>query len=122
MADIKSKKKHEISIKKINRATIIEKSLKSNIVALNNKESYERKENTPQEYVQSKVKNSIQNTSYYIPYLYEKGKEKFNETKNNFLKEKIEIKKIPKNIKEFKSKIKLNKNTKKIRKKFQVKD
>lgn len=61
MADIKTKKKQETSIKKLDRATIMGKNLKSNIVNVKEKtkENYEKNENTAEEYAENKVNNTM---------------------------------------------------------------
>ncbi len=56
MADIKTKKKQETSIKKLNRSTIVGQNLKSNIISVRDKtkENYEKNENTAQVKIQHK--------------------------------------------------------------------
>lgn len=60
MADIKTKKKQEVSIKKLDRAKIVGQNLKSNIISVKDKtkENYEKNENTAQEYAENKVMGS----------------------------------------------------------------
>ena len=85
MADIKTKKKQEFNIKKFDRATIMGKNLKGNIVNVKDKtkESYEDNRETAQEYAENKVNKSIEDTIYYIPRLNNKGKQNFEKTKEN---------------------------------------
>ena len=69
MADIKTKKKQEFNIKKFDRATIMGKNLKGNIVNIKDKtkESYEDNRETAQENAENRENKSIEDTIYYIP-------------------------------------------------------
>ena len=122
MADIKTKKKQEFNIKKFDRATIMGKNLKGNIVNVKDKtkESYEDNRETVQEYAENKVNKSIEDTIYYIPRLNNKGKQNFEKTKENISKGKVQIIKAQKGIKNIKRKGKITiKKTKRNVKKFQ---
>lgn len=109
MADIKTKKKQETSIKKLDRATIMGKNLKSNIVNVKEKtkENYEKNENTAEEYAENKVNNTMRDVIYYTPRLYKKGKQNFDKTRENIEKGKVQIKKAQKGIKNIKRKGKI---------------
>ena len=91
MADIKTKQKQEITIKKLDRATIMEQNLKSNIISVKDKtkENYEKNENTAEEYAESKVNNTMHDIIYYTPRLNRKGKQNFEKTKQNIEKGKV---------------------------------
>ena len=106
MADIKTKKKQEFNIKKFDRATIMGKNLKGNIVNIKDKtkESYEDNRETAQEYAENRVNKSIEDTIYYIPRLNNKGKQNFEKTKENISKGKVQIIKAQKGIKNIKRK------------------
>ena len=109
MADIKTKRKQEINIKKLDRATIMGQSLKANIVNVKDKtkENYEKNEDTAQEYAENKVNNTMRDVTYYTPRLYQKGKKNFEKTKENIAKGKVQIKKAQKGIKNVKQKAKI---------------
>ena len=122
MTDIKTKKKQEFNIKKFDRATIIGKNLKENIVNVKDKtkESYEDNRETAQEYAENKINTSIKDTIYNIPRLNNKGKQNFEKTKENIAKGKVKIKKAQKGIKNIKRKGRITiKKTKRNVKKFQ---
>lgn len=112
MADIKTKKKQEVSIKKLDRATIMEQNLKSNIINIKDKtkENYEKSENTAQEYAENKVNSTMHDIIYYTPRLNRKGKQSFEETMQNIEKGKVQIKKAQKGIKNVKRKEKITIN------------
>ena len=63
MADIKVKKKDNTVIKKLDRTAIMSSKIKQNIVDVKDKtkETYEKNENSGQEYAQNKIQNSISN-------------------------------------------------------------
>ncbi len=119
MADIKTKKKQEVNIRKIDRAMIIEKKLKSNIISVKDKtkENCEKNENTEQEYAENKVNNAMQDVIYYTPRLNRKGKQNFEKTIQNIEKRNEQIKKTQKGIKNVKQKgkIAINKAKKNIK-------
>ena len=122
MADIKTKKKQEFNIKKFDRATIMGKNLKENIVNIKDKtkESYEDNKETAQEYAENKVNTSIKDTIYNIPRLNNKGKQNLEKTKENIANGKVKIKKAQKGIKNIKRKGRIAiKKTKRNVKKFQ---
>ena len=107
MADIKTKKKQEINIKKLDRTTIMGKNLKSNIVDIKDKakEMYESNENNSQEYAQKKIQNGIRSTAYY-------GTKKADEIGRYGIKQtKENLKKGKQSIKQFKSTVKKNKKS-----------
>ena len=106
MADIKTKKKQDISIKKFDRATVMGKSLKGNIISIKDKTkaSYENNEESAQEYAENKINNGIENTIYSLPRLNQKGKQNLEKTKENIAKGKVKIKKAQKGIKNVKRK------------------
>ncbi len=106
MADIKTKKKQEVSIKKLDRANIIGQNLKSNIISVKDKtkENYEKNENTTQEYAENKINSTMHDIIYYTPRLNRKGKQSFEKTMQNIEKGKIQIKKAQKGIKNVKHK------------------
>ena len=112
MADIKTKKKEEISIKKLDRATIMGQNLKSNIISVKDKtkENYEKNENTAQEYAENKVNNTMHDIIYYTPRLNRKRKQNFEKTIQNIEKGKVQIKKAQKGIKNVKRKGKITIN------------
>lgn len=120
MADIKTKKKQEISIKKLDRSTIVGQNLKSNIISVRNKtkENYEKNENTAQEYAENKVNSTMKDIIYNTPQLNIKGKQNFKKTIENIKKGKIQIKKAEKRIKNVKQKgkIAINKAKRNIKK------
>ncbi len=120
MADIKTKKKEEISIKKLDRATIMGQNLKSNIISVKDKtkENYEKNENTAQEYAENKVNSTMHDIIYYTPRLNRKGKQNFEKTIQNIEKGKVQIKKAQKGIKNVKrkGKITINKAKRNIKK------
>ena len=109
MADIKTKKKQEYTIKKFDRATIMSKNLKENVVNVKDKtkENYEKNEDTAQEYAENKINNTIKDIIYYTPTVARKGKQNFQKTKENIVKGKTQIKKVQKGIKEIKRKGKI---------------
>ncbi len=109
MADIKTKKKQEISIKKLDRTTIIGQNLKSNIVNVKEKtkDNYEKNEDTAQEYAENKVNSKMRDNIYNIPKLNKIGKQNFEKTKENIIKGKARIKKVQKGIKNIKQKGKM---------------
>ena len=122
MADIKTKQKQEISIKKLDRATIMGQNLKSNIISVKDKtkENYEKNENTAQEYAENKVNNTMHDIIYYTPRLNRKGKQNFEKTKENIASGKVQIKKAQKGIKNVKRKGKITiKKTQRNIKRFQ---
>ena len=122
MTDIKTKKKQEFNIKKFDRATIIGKNLKENIVNVKDKtkESYEDNRETAQEYAENKINTSIKDTIYNIPRLNNKGKQNFEKTKENIANGKVKIKKAQKDIKNIRRKGRIAiKKTKRNVKKFQ---
>lgn len=122
MADIKTKKKQEIGIKKLDKATILKQNLKSNIVNAKEKtkESYEKSENTAQKYAENKVNNTVRDIAYYTPRLNRKGRQNFEKTIQNIGKGKVQIKKVQKGIKNVKRKGKITiKKTKKNIKRVQ---
>ena len=106
MADIKTKKKQDFSIKKFDRATTMGKSLKENIVSIKDKTkaSYENNEQSAQEYAENKVNSGIENTIYSLPRLNQKGKQNLEKTKENIAKGKVKIKQAQKGIKNIKQK------------------
>lgn len=120
MADIKTKKKQEISIKKLDRATIVGQNLKSNIISVRNKtkENYEKNENTAQEYAENKVNSTMKDIIYNTLQLNINGKQNFQKTIENIKKGKIQIKKAEKGIKNVKQKgkIAINKAKRNIKK------
>lgn len=120
MADIKTKKKQEVSIKKLDRANIIRQNLKSNIISVKDKtkENYEKNENTTQEYAENKVNSTMHDIIYYIPRSNRKGKQSFEKTMQNIEEGKIQIKKAQKGIKnvKHKGKITINKAKRNIKK------
>ena len=120
MADIKTKKKEEISIKKLDRATIMGQNLKSNIISVKDKtkENYEKNENTAQEYAENKVNNTMHDIIYYTPRLNRKRKQNFEKTIQNIEKGTVQIKKAQKGIKNVKrkGKITINKAKRNIKK------
>lgn len=120
MADIKTMKKEEISIKKLDRATIMGQNLKSNIISVKDKtkENYEKNENTAQEYAENKVNNTMHDIIYYTPRLNRKRKQNFEKTIQNIEKGKVQIKKAQKGIKNVKrkGKITINKAKRNIKK------
>ncbi len=120
MADIKTKKKQEISIKKLDKSTIVGQNLKSNIISVRNKtkENYEKNENTAQEYAENKVNSTMKDIIYNTPQLNIKGKQNFKKTIENIKKGKIQIKKAEKGIKNVKQKgkIAINKAKRNIKK------
>ena len=77
MVDIKTKKKQAISVKKLDRKTMMGQNLKSNIISVKDKtkENYEKNENTVQEYVTNKVNNKMHDIIYYTSRLNRKRKE-----------------------------------------------
>ena len=122
MADIKTKKKQEFNIKKFDRATIMGKNLKENIVNIKDKtkESYEDNKETAQDCAENKVNTSIKDTIYNIPRLNNKGKQNLEKTKENIANGKVKIKKAQKGIKNIKRKGRIAiKKTKRNVKKFQ---
>ena len=97
MADIKVKKKSDITIKTLDRTAIMGSKLKGNIVDIKDKtkESYETKENSSQEYAGNKVQEKTKATAYYGAYKGNQiGKKSFLETKDNIKKGKETISKI----------------------------
>lgn len=112
MADIKTKKKQEVSIKKLDRAKIVGQNLKSNIISVKDKtkENYEKNENTAQEYAENKVNNTMHDIIYYTPRLNRKRKQNFEKTIQNIEKGKVQIKKAQKGIKNVKRKGKITIN------------
>lgn len=105
MADIKTKKKQDISIKKLDRATIMGKNLKSNIVDIKDKakEMYESDENNSQEYAQKKIQNGIRSTAYYgTKKADEIGRYGIKQTKENLKKGKQSIKQFKSTVKKIK--------------------
>lgn len=97
MADIKVKKKSDISIKTLDRTAIIGSRLKENIVDIKDKakESYETKENSSQEYAENKIQSKAKNTAYYGTYKGNQiGRKSLKETKENIKKGKETISKI----------------------------
>lgn len=120
MADIKTKKKQKVSIKKLDRANIIGQNLKSNIISVKDKtkENYEKNENTTQEYAENKVNSTMHDIIYYIPRSNRKGKQSFEKTMQNIEEGKIQIKKAQKGIKnvKHKGKITINKAKRNIKK------
>ena len=122
MADIKTKKKQAISVKKLDRKTMMGQNLKSNIISVKDKtkENYEKNENTVQEYVTNKVNNKMHDIIYYTSRLNRKGKQNLEKTKENIVKGKMQIKKARKGIKNVKRKGKITiKKTKRNIKKVQ---
>lgn len=109
MIDIKTKKNQEVSIKKLDRAMIIGKNIKSNIISVKDKtkENYEKNENTAQEYAENKVNNTMHDIIYYTPRLNRKGKQSFEKTIQNIEKGQVQIKKAQKGIKNVKIKGKI---------------
>ena len=109
MADIKTKKKQDFSIKKFDRATTMGKSLKENIVSIKDKTkaSYENNEQSAQENAETKVNSGIENTIYSLPRLNQKGKQNLEKTKENIAKGKVKIKQAQKGIKNIKQKGKI---------------
>lgn len=120
MADIKTKKKQETSIKKLNRSTIVGQNLKSNIISVRDKtkENYEKNENTAQEYAENKANSAMKDIIYNTPQLNRKGKQNFQKTIENIKKGKTQIKKAEKGIKNVKQKgkIAINKAKRSIKK------
>lgn len=120
MADIKTKKKQKVSIKKLDRANIIGQNLKSNIISVKDKtkENYEKNENTTQEYAENKINSTMHDIIYYTPRLNRKGKQSFEKTMQNIEKGKIQIKKAQKGMKNVKckGKITINKAKRNIKK------
>ncbi len=122
MVDIKTKKKQAISVKKLDRKTMMGQNLKSNIISVKDKtkENYEKNENTVQEYVTNKVNNKMHDIIYYTSRLNRKGKQNLEKTKENIVKGKMQIKKARKGIKNVKRKGKITiKKTKRNIKKVQ---
>lgn len=113
MADIKVKKKNNQTIKTLDRTAIIGSKIKSNIVDIKDKtkETYEKNQNSGQEYAENKVETGIQNTTYY-------GIRKANQIGKKSAKRTIEnIKNTKKNIQRGKQKIKKAKESiKKVKK------
>ncbi len=112
MTDIKTKKKQEVSIKKLDRAKIVGQNLKSNIISVKDKtkENYEKNENTAQEYAENKVNSTMHDIIYYTPRLNRKGKQNLEKTIQNIEKGKVQIKKAQKGIKNVKRKGKITIN------------
>ena len=107
MADIKVKKKDNKIIKKLDRTAIMSSKIKQNIVDMKEKtkETYEKNENSGQEYAQNKIQNTISNTTYYgIRKANQIGKKSAKRTAEN-------IKNIKKNIQKGKQKIKTAKES-----------
>ena len=112
MTDIKTKKKQEVSIKKLDRAKIVGQNLKSNIISVKDKtkENYKKNESTAQEYAENKVNNAMHDIIHYTPRLNRKGKQNFEKTIQNIEKGKVQIKKAQKGIKNVKRKGKITIN------------
>ena len=112
MEDIKTKKKQEVSIKKLDRAKIVGQNLKSNIISVKDKtkENYKKNESTAQEYAENKVSNTMHDIIYYTPRLNRKGKQNLEKTIQNIEKGKVQIKKAQKGIKNVKRKVKITIN------------
>lgn len=122
MADIKTKNKQEYTIRKFDRAKIIGKNLKENVVNLKEKtkENYEKNESSEQEYAENKMNNAISETMYYIPTIMRTGKQNFDKTKENIVKSKVKIKKLQNGVQNIKTKGKMTvEKAKKNIKKFQ---
>lgn len=122
MADIKTKNKQEYTIRKFDRAKVMGKNLKENVVNLKEKtkENYEKNESSEQEYAENKMNNAISETMYYMPTAMRKGKQNFDKTKENIVKSKIKIKKLQNGVQNIKTKGKMTvEKAKKNIKKFQ---
>ena len=107
MVDIKVKKKDNTVIKKLDRTAIMSSKIKQNIVDVKDKtkETYEKNENSGQEYAQNKIQNSISNATYY-------GIGKANQIGKKSEKRTVEnIKNIKKNIQRGKQKLKTAKES-----------
>lgn len=112
MADIKVKKKDGQSIKTIDRTAMMGSKIKSNIVDIKEKtkETYEKNENSGQEYAENKVESGIQNATYYSIRTANKiGKksakrtmENIKNTRKNIQRGKQQIKKAKESIKKVK--------------------
>lgn len=113
MADIKTREKEKYNIRKFDRATIIGKNLKENIVKVKEKtkENYEKDEGSEKEYAENKINNVMKDTTYYMPKFNEEGKKNLKITKENIEKGKEQIKRIKTSVKNIKLK---EKNTKKV--------
>ena len=97
MTDIKTRNREKISIKKLDRVTIMEQNLKLNIVNAKEKtkESYEKNENTAQEYAGNKIQSKIKNIANYgTRKVNQIGKNNFRKTKENLIKTKDKSKLI----------------------------
>lgn len=122
MADIKTKNKQEYTIRKFDRAKVMGKNLKENVVNLKEKtkENYEKNESSEQEYAENKMNNAISETMYYMPTAMRKGKKNFDKTKENIVKSKIKIRKLQNGVQNIKTKGKMTvEKAKKNIKKFQ---
>ena len=67
MPDIKTKSKESQTIKKFDRNAVMGSKLKNNIVDIKDKtkETYEKNENSSQEYAQNQAEKGIKDTTYY---------------------------------------------------------
>ena len=102
MPDIKTKSKESQTIKKFDRNAVMGSKLKNNIVDIKDKtkETYEKNENTSQEYAQNQVEAGIKETTYYgIRTANKIGKKSAKKTLENIKNTKKNIQKVNKQIK-----------------------
>ncbi len=105
MQEIKTKKKQEIEIKKLDRVMIVGQKLKTNIVDVKEKtkENYEKNEDTEQKYAENKIEEQMKNLTYYgIRQANKIGRNSLKRTKENLKKTKDNIKKVREGIKKTK--------------------
>ena len=102
MPDIKTKSKESQTIKKFDRNAVMGSKLKNNIVDIKDKtkETYEKNENSSQEYAQNQAEKGIKDTTYYgIRTANKIGKKSAKKTFENIKNTKKNIQKINKRIK-----------------------
>ena len=102
MPDIKTKSKESQTIKKFDRNAVMGSKLKNNIVDIKDKtkETYEKNENSSQEYAQNQVEAGIKETTYYgIRTANKIGKKSAKKTLENIKNTKKNIQKVNKQIK-----------------------
>ena len=102
MPDIKTKSKESQTIKKIDINAVMGSKLKNNIVDIKDKtkETYEKNENSSQEYAQNQVEAGIKETTYYgIRTANKIGKKSAKKTLENIKNTKKNIQKVNKQIK-----------------------
>lgn len=102
MPDIKTKSKESQTIKKFDRNAVMGSKLKNNIVDIKDKtkETYEKNENSSQEYAQNQVETGIKETTYYgIRTANKIGKKSAKKTLENIKNTKKNIQKVNKQIK-----------------------